>query len=154
MFPDCLYLGSFGEVFIGRYQGTKVAIKKVSASSIHVDDSKAIDEFKSEAKVMKDLPPHPNVVLFRGITLPPDPLCIVLDFCKEGSLYSLLRSAATISDKQKIKFSKQIARGMVRWLALCSMIIHRMTCDIHLIIIMTLFVLINLLCLFFYLHEL
>jgi len=72
-----------------------------------------MEEFKAEAKTMAQILPHPNVIVFRGITLPPDPLCIVMEYCKEDSLHSYLRSDAIISNDDKIRFAKHIARGML-----------------------------------------
>jgi len=66
----------------------------------------------AEAMAMKDIPPHPNVVLFRGVTMSPDPLCIVLEYCKFGSLLHYLRSDEKITSEQKVKLAKHIARGM------------------------------------------
>lgn len=60
----------------------------------------------------RSLPAHPNVVLFRGVTLPPDPLCIVLEYCKGGSLYHHLKTN-DVSNAQKLQWAKEIARGMV-----------------------------------------
>ena len=62
---------------------------------------------------MKSLLPHPNVVLFRGVTLPPDPFCIVLEYCKEGSLLKYLQTKE-VSESQKLQWSKEIAQGMVK----------------------------------------
>jgi len=72
------------------------------------------DDFISEAVTMRNLPAHPNVVLFRGVTLPPDPMCIVLDFAPGGSLYAYINNLHNkISDEQMITFAQDIARGML-----------------------------------------
>jgi len=93
-----------------------VAIKKVLTDMLvsrGISEEQSIEEFKSEAVVMRKLPPHTNVVLFIGVTLPPiDPLCLVLEFCKGGSLLTFLESDAPIAPEMKIKFAKNIARGM------------------------------------------
>jgi len=104
--------GSFGEVYKGEYKKSKVAVKKVLDKGI-IDDEKKMAEFTEEAKLMKAILPHPNVVLFRGLTLPPDPLCIILAYCKHGSLHNFLKSDADIPEEQKLRWAKQIARGMV-----------------------------------------
>ena len=57
----------------------------------------------------RKIPPHPNIVLFRGICQ--EPLCIIVDFCDGGSLLSLLRSDKEIDDKAKMKYVTEIARG-------------------------------------------
>ena len=66
-------------------------------------------------------------VLFRGVTLPPDPISIVVDYCEGGSLWSLLFSQQPISAAEKICFIKDIAQGMYHLhtsMADCA-VIHR-----------------------------
>lgn len=61
------------------------------------------------------IPPHPNVVMIRGVTLPPDPVCIVTNFCSGGSLEALLLNPnKEITLKTQIKFIKHIAKGNFR----------------------------------------
>jgi len=106
-------LGEFGEVWLGSYRGVKVAVKKLlKKTNTHEEEAKLIDNFSAEAKIHKELPPHPNVVLFLGITISPHPLCMVLEYCKGGSLNTLLHSDDAISATQMIKFCKDIAKGM------------------------------------------
>ena len=57
----------------------------------------------------RKIPPHPNVVMFRGIC--EDPVCIIVDYCDGGSLYSYLHSNVEISDESKLKFVTEIVRG-------------------------------------------
>jgi len=73
--------GSFGVVYKGSYRKTPVAIKEVLDIT-----PEELKNFEAEAETMRKIPPHPNVVLFRGVTLPPDPITIVTDFCEGGSL--------------------------------------------------------------------
>ena len=102
--------GAFGEVYKAEYLKTEVAVKKIISSKEF--DQNLIKEFKLEAKLMKRIPLHPNVVLFRGITINPT-LCMILEYCEEGSLISLLKSSKSISDSQKKEFALDIAKGMV-----------------------------------------
>jgi serine/threonine protein kinase len=94
--------------------------------------NKDIEEFKAEARTMLLLPPHPNVVMFRGWCAEPD-LAIVTDFCdgkctgeliasqcfgvdvffSGGSLYRLLHSRKKISDKDKFNYIVDIAKGVL-----------------------------------------
>jgi len=64
----------------------------------------------SEARLMSLLAPHPNVLLFRGVTV--EPFCIVTDFCDGGSLKNILSSTAEITYEQKLKWISDIAKGM------------------------------------------
>ena len=43
-----------------------------------------------------------------------DPLCIVVDYCDGGSLHSYLRTNATISESQMLKFVREIVRGIYK----------------------------------------
>jgi len=52
-------------------------------------------------------------VLFRGITLPPDPISIVTDFCDGGSLSDLLEKEKKIDISRKIRWIRNIAKGML-----------------------------------------
>jgi len=83
-----------------------------------------MDDFIAEAELMNKIPPHPHVVigcisfcdlskvLFRGVTLPPDPWTIVVNFCNEGSLYSYLHRGEKLEEAQKLKFAVDVAKGM------------------------------------------
>jgi len=104
-FGDIIGEGYFGSVFRGKYVKTSVAIKKLK-------DFKETDKdpFIAEAKLMSLLTPHPNVVLFRGVTL--DPLCIVTDFCEGGSLRRYLISDAKIDEDRMYRWVEDIAKGM------------------------------------------
>lgn len=74
---------------------------------------------------LRNVPPHPNVVLFRGITLPPDPgnstwissayylVCIVTEYCDGGSLLEYIKkNVGNISNEKMISLAIDIARGM------------------------------------------
>jgi len=101
--------GGFGIVYRGMYNQTPVAIKQIKLEGlIQVN----IEDFVAEASTMSKLSPHPNVVLFRGVTLPPDPFSIVVDFCEGGSLIDLLYSDKVISNVEKLSFIRDIAQGM------------------------------------------
>jgi len=102
--------GAFGSVYLGEYNKTEVAIKQLTKKEVNEED---IEEFNKEAELMKSLPVHPNVVLFRGITLPPDPISIVTDFCEGGSLSDLLEKEKKIDISTKIRWIRNIAKGML-----------------------------------------
>jgi len=100
--------GAFGCVYLGIFNRTEVAIKQLLKANINEED---IKEFMAEADLMRNLPPHPNVVLFRGVTVPPDPLSIVTDYCNGGSLNEFLRRNPKVPISKKIQFIKDIAKG-------------------------------------------
>ena len=50
--------------------------------------------------------------MFRGICI--EPMCIIVDYCDGGSLYDFLKKQENkIDDKLKLKFIKDIIRGMI-----------------------------------------
>jgi len=102
--------GAFGCVYLGMLNGTEVAIKLLSKSDASEMD---IKEFLEEAELLRNLPMHPNVVLFRGVTVPPDQLSIVTDYCNGGSLSEYLKNHPNLPISEKIQFIKDIAKGML-----------------------------------------
>jgi len=74
---------------------------------------KEYESFKAEAKLMSSLEHHPNLVRFIGITSPPDPLCLLLEFCPLGSLFTLLQDPKfRMSSTLQFEFLLGIANGM------------------------------------------
>ncbi|KAF9594911.1 hypothetical protein IFM89_035475 [Coptis chinensis] len=115
-------LGSYGEVYRGDWHGTEVAVKKFLDQDISGD---ALEEFRSEIRIMKRLR-HPNVVLFMGaITRAPN-LSIVTEFLPRGSLYRLIhRPNNQLDERRRLRMAFDVARGM-NYLHNCTpMIVHR-----------------------------
>jgi hypothetical protein len=100
--------GAFGIVYLGELNSTPVAIKRLHAQHI---SEKELQEFQAEVITMKKIPPHPNLVLFRGICL--EPLCLITDYCDGGSMLSILRSNQNITDETKMKWASDICKGMI-----------------------------------------
>ncbi|KAJ0984482.1 hypothetical protein J5N97_002838 [Dioscorea zingiberensis] len=115
-------LGSFGEVYHGEWHGTEVAIKKFLHQDISGD---ALEEFKSEVRIMKRLR-HPNVVLFMGAVTRVPNLSIVTEFLPRGSLFRLIhRPNNQLDERRRLKMALDVARGM-NYLHNCTpMIVHR-----------------------------
>lgn len=103
----------------GTYKYSEIAIKKLNGEQ-------NIQEFIQEAETMmheislnflilhRKVPPHPNVVLFRGVSLPLDPVCIVTEYCSGGSLYNYLKSKKGKLEVVEMKsLAVDIAKGMV-----------------------------------------
>jgi len=100
----------FGTVYLAEFKNRMVAIKQLSKEDISEKD---IEEFLAEAEIMRKLPVHRNVVLFIGITLPPDSLSIITEFCEDGSLSTYLAKNPRLSMSLKIQFIRDIAKGML-----------------------------------------
>eukprot|EP01134_Creolimax_fragrantissima_P005717 CFRG5717T1 len=98
--------GGFGVVYSGSLYGSPVAIKMLHTN---VQDN---DEFLHEIDVMKRLR-HPNIVLFVGATVSPDPLCIITELVSRGALMKIIEDKKeTLGSREIFKFALDIARGM------------------------------------------
>eukprot|EP01117_Protostelium_nocturnum_P012650 TRINITY_DN4657_c0_g1_i2.p1 TRINITY_DN4657_c0_g1~~TRINITY_DN4657_c0_g1_i2.p1 ORF type:complete len:865 (-),score=221.17 TRINITY_DN4657_c0_g1_i2:71-2665(-) len=101
--------GAFGVVFKCNWRSMQCAVKQIKSEDVTVEQ---ITEFLREVTIIKGIRSHPNVVLFLGITFPPQPLSLVTEFCEMGGLYEYLRKHPVTSD-QKMGFLLSIARGML-----------------------------------------
>ncbi|XP_073109883.1 probable serine/threonine-protein kinase SIS8 isoform X2 [Elaeis guineensis] len=115
-------LGSFGEVYRGEWHGTEVAVKKFLHQEISSD---ALEEFRSEVRIMKRLR-HPNVVLFMGAVTRVPNLSIVTEFLPRGSLFRLIhRPNNQLDERRRLRMALDVARGM-NYLHNCTpVIVHR-----------------------------
>ena len=127
-----LGVGSFGEVFKGRWRGTAVAIKRLLAShSNNCDECQTLfRDFLGEVDILKKLR-HPNVVLFMGVVHEPSQRfsAIVTEYLHRGSLFKLLHSGCgkknLITQVRMMQMAVDIAMGM-QYLHTCTpMIVHR-----------------------------
>ncbi|KAJ4916086.1 Protein kinase superfamily protein [Raphanus sativus] len=115
-------LGSYGEVYRGDWHGTAVAVKKFIDQDI---TGEALEEFRSEVRMMRRLR-HPNIVLFMGAVTRPPNLSIVTEFLPRGSLYRLLhRPNNQLDERKRLRMALDAARGM-NYLHSCNpVIVHR-----------------------------
>lgn len=112
-------VGGFGEVFIGKYQGTLVAVKVL----LHVEGS-SNDQFRHEILTLISLR-HPNLVLFMGYTTRPH-LAIVSEYMQRGSLFKVLRKGGNVPLEPRLQRSVavSVARGMAYLHAMSPPLIH------------------------------
>ncbi|GBG29980.1 Protein kinase, putative [Hondaea fermentalgiana] len=102
--------GSFGEVFIGEYMGSTVAIKTPNKDI----PQEMYDKFVVEVELMVGLH-HPNIVRFIGACLTIGSSFLVLEYLEKGCLYDFLRTeecANYLTYPKMIKFATDTARGM------------------------------------------
>lgn len=115
-------LGSYGEVYRGDWHGTEVAVKKFLDQDISGD---ALEEFRSEVRIMKRLR-HPNVVLFMGAVTRAPNLSIVTEFLPRGSLYRLIhRPNSQLDERKRLRMALDVARGMNYLHTSTPVIVHR-----------------------------
>ena len=91
--------GAQGAVFVGKYKGEAVAVKKVK------------EEHEVDIKHLRKLN-HPNIVQFRGVCTQAPVFCIVMEYCPYGPLFNLLREGKEVPPKKLVEWTKQIATGM------------------------------------------
>ncbi|XP_057831140.1 probable serine/threonine-protein kinase SIS8 isoform X1 [Cryptomeria japonica] len=102
-------LGSYGEVYHADWNGTEVAVKKFLDQDFSGD---ALEQFRSEVRIMQRLR-HPNIVLFMGAVTRPPNLSILTEFLPRGSLYKLLhRPNIQIDEKRRLRMALDVAKGM------------------------------------------
>ena len=53
----------------------------------------SITNFKSEASAMRRLR-HENIVRFMGVVIDPPSMCIVMEYCPKGDLFTAIRGKA------------------------------------------------------------
>jgi serine/threonine protein kinase len=131
--------GAFGQVFLGRWHETDVAIKMLSSlSALGLPSAgeastnaagEAIKTLEREVALMVNMR-HPNVILFMGIC--PDPFCIVTEYCSRGSMYDLLRAARNdpalalqLNWPRRLGLAMDSAKGMLYLHSHKPHVIHR-----------------------------
>ncbi|PRP86567.1 hypothetical protein PROFUN_05205 [Planoprotostelium fungivorum] len=101
--------GAFGVVYRAQWRELNVAVKQMK--NIHATSAE-LKDFISEVSILQNLRAHPNLVMFIGITIPPQMLTIVIEYCAQGSMYNYLRDH-TVEMCTKLDFVIGIARGML-----------------------------------------
>ncbi|TNN03288.1 hypothetical protein fugu_000317 [Takifugu bimaculatus] len=94
---------------IGLYQGSQVAIKYIkNPGTRNFQKPSIIQEFK-EMKEMK----HENLVQFFGVCIEPPNVCLVMQYCRKGSLKDVLSDSDVEMDRIfKLSFAYDIVNGM------------------------------------------
>ena len=102
-----------------------VAVKTVISAKLTPE---ATQELASEATVMVQVGAHPNLVSIVGVVTRGLPLMLVVSFCEQGSLLSVLRDAAKdngepVAAEDKLRLSFEIGKGMAHLAS--KLFIHR-----------------------------
>ena len=101
--------GSQGEVYLGEWRGSMIAVKKIDMTKV---EEQILEEFCSEAEIMHRLR-HPSLAMFMGICLEPPHLCILTELVPRGAVFDLLQDEhVPISWNLILRMSQDIAEGM------------------------------------------
>ena len=113
--------GAFGEVVRAIYQGTDVAVKRMSSAA-----TGAAGDFRREVALLTKLR-HPHVVLFMGACVTPSELCIVMEFAANGSLWAVLhgRARGECTPRRRLQWAAETAKGMAYLHSRSPPIVHR-----------------------------
>ncbi|PRP86255.1 serine/threonine-protein kinase HT1-like [Planoprotostelium fungivorum] len=101
--------GAFGIVYRAEWNGENVAVKQVKTEFV---SDVQMQEFLSEVSILEALLPHPNLVLFKAATFPPQPLSMITEFCDGGSLYAYVRKYPNLALAEKLRLLTEISKGM------------------------------------------
>ncbi|KAN0024110.1 hypothetical protein ACTFIV_008506 [Dictyostelium citrinum] len=114
--------GNYGEVYLGTWRGSQVAVKKLPAHNLNEN---ILKEFNREINLMKNLR-HPNVIQFLGSCLIPPDICICTEYMPRGSLYSILHDQALqLQWSLLIKMMIDAAKGVIYLHNSTPVILHR-----------------------------
>ncbi|TTL25872.1 Mitogen-activated protein kinase kinase kinase 12 [Bagarius yarrelli] len=91
--------GAQGAVFLGKFHGEEVAVKKVR------------DIKETEIKHLRKLK-HPNIITFKGVCTQAPCYCIIMEYCAQGQLYEVLRAGRKITPSLLVDWAMGIAGGM------------------------------------------
>ena len=82
--------GGFGEIYLGNWQGKKVAIKKLTLINLRVGDNN-LSKFINEINIISSLR-HPNIVLYMGASVDKDNYYMITEYLPNGTLFDLLHN--------------------------------------------------------------
>ncbi|XP_077128240.1 mitogen-activated protein kinase kinase kinase 13 [Ranitomeya variabilis] len=91
--------GAQGAVFLGKFRGEEVAIKKVR------------EQKETDIKHLRKLK-HPNIIAFKGVCTQAPCYCLIMEYCAHGQLYEVLRAGRKVTPRLLVDWSSGIASGM------------------------------------------
>ena len=100
--------GAFGEVFLGECRGIQVAIKRLKTQK---HSGEVLETFQKEVVMMSKLV-HPNINSLMGACFEPNQIAIVIEYCPNGCLETVLYSKEPLPVPRRLRFLRDIALGM------------------------------------------
>lgn len=108
---DLLGRGASGSVYraLNFLTGETVAIKSVSLLTL---SPSALPDIMSEIDLLKNLN-HPNIVKYKGFARDKDNLFIVLEYCENGSLQTILKKFGKFPESLVAVYISQVLEGLI-----------------------------------------
>jgi len=104
--------GAFGVVYRAGWREINVAVKQLL--NMDTITPEELESFSGEVMLLQGLRPHPNLVMFLGISISPDPIALITEFCEGGMLLDFLVKHRGGMEAALIKkFILGIASGML-----------------------------------------
>jgi len=102
-------VGSFGEVFKGKWKSHRVAIKRFHRQEV---DERTVTEFCKDMHVLRDVE-HVHLIQFFGACSTPPNLSVVTEYCDGGSVARMLRDTHShLPWRRRLSMLLSVARGM------------------------------------------
>jgi len=111
--------GAYGEVYVGEWRRSRVAVKRLLHSQRFDKDEREagleennIPQFIAEMEMMSNLR-HDHIVQFLGGCIEPSNLCIIFEYCPL-SLHDLLkrRRGSLLPERNAVTIASHVAHGM------------------------------------------
>ena len=108
---DLLGRGASGSVFraLNFLTGETVAIKSISLLTLAPS---SLPDIMSEIDLLKNLN-HPNIVKYKGFARDKDNLFIVLEYCENGSLQTILKKFGKFPESLVAVYISQVLEGLI-----------------------------------------
>eukprot|EP00010_Vexillifera_abyssalis_P005008 CAMPEP_0201561816 /NCGR_PEP_ID=MMETSP0173_2-20130828/78996_1 /ASSEMBLY_ACC=CAM_ASM_000268 /TAXON_ID=218659 /ORGANISM="Vexillifera sp., Strain DIVA3 564/2" /LENGTH=657 /DNA_ID=CAMNT_0047976337 /DNA_START=268 /DNA_END=2241 /DNA_ORIENTATION=- len=120
-FPEAVGAGQFGTVYKAKWRGMVVAVKQILVIE-NQDKEELAQQFFQEARMLKQLGTHPNVVSLLGVV--DNPLSLVMPYLPNKSVdHLILNQPNKLTFRTALKIALSSARGMLH--LHCESIIHR-----------------------------
>jgi serine/threonine protein kinase len=108
---DLIGRGASGSVYrgINFKTGETVAIKSISLSAL---SPSSLPDIMSEIDLLKNLN-HPNIVKYKGFEQDADSLHIILEYCENGSLQTILKKFGKFPESLVAVYITQVLEGLI-----------------------------------------
>lgn len=108
---DLLGRGASGNVYraLNFLNGETVAIKSISLASL---PASSLPDIMSEIDLLKNLN-HPNIVKYKGFARDKESLFIILEYCENGSLQTILKKFGKFPESLVAVYVRQVLQGLV-----------------------------------------